>query len=279
METREHTRKIDTSNLDLLSRMDNFKVASGNPDVRGWDVIAKDGRKLGKVDHLLVDRDARKVRYLGLNPDRGLLSGSEHRHYLIPVEDARLDRSGDNVKLNTIASNELLNLTAYDMASFDRSPRIHERGNLRETGPDTGRTEPRGNERERMTLSEEELAVGKRRAAAGEVEIDKRVETERVRRDVPVTREDVTVERRPATGQSTSARIEEDEIHIPLMREEAVVEKRTVPKEEIVVKKHTKTETEPVEATVRKERAEVHRTGDVEERTGERTPRKPEGRL
>ena len=46
---------------------------------------------------------------------------------------------------------------------------------------------------ERLTLSEEELAIGKREVRAGEVEIEKRVETEHVRRDVPLTHDEVTV--------------------------------------------------------------------------------------
>lgn len=119
--------------------------------------------------------------------------------------------------------------------------------------------------RERLTLSEEELAVGKRRHQAGAVNVGKHVETEHVRESVPVTREEVTVERRPIQGDRMEARpqIGEDRISVPVNEEELVVEKRAVPKEELVVKKRTVEETETVEADLRKERADVHREGDV----------------
>jgi uncharacterized protein (TIGR02271 family) len=115
----------------------------------------------------------------------------------------------------------------------------------------------------KLTLSEEELAVGKRQHA-GEVSIDKRVETEHVREAVPVTREEVTVERRPIQGEMRgTGRIEEDEIRMPVRSEEAVAEKRTVPREELVVKKHTVEGTETVEADLRREHADVRTEGDA----------------
>ena len=110
-----------------------------------------------------------------------------------------------------------------------------------------------------MTLSEEELAVGKRTVQAGAVDVQKRVETERVSESVPLKREEVTVERRPvADGQlASNATFQEEHIRVPIREEEAVVEKRPVVKEEIAVKKHAVTDVENVEADLRKERAEV----------------------
>ncbi len=120
--------------------------------------------------------------------------------------------------------------------------------------------ELRGTE-ERMTLSEEELAVGTRQVRAGEVEVEKRVETEHVRREVPLTHEEVTVERRPIEGGMVAGglnnTIGEDHIRVGLTAEEAVVEKRVVPKEELVVRKQEVTEERTVEADLRSERAEV----------------------
>ena len=129
----------------------------------------------------------------------------------------------------------------------------------------------------RLVLSEEELAVGKRDVRAGEVEVTKRVETERVAEDVTLRHDEVEVERRPITegyaaGGATIG--QEEEIRIPLHAEEAVVEKRVVPKEEVVVRKREVAENEVVEADLRRERAEVHREGGVVETdriTGDRT--------
>lgn len=110
----------------------------------------------------------------------------------------------------------------------------------------------------RVVRSEEELAVGKRRVQAGEAYLRKRVETEQVRQTVPVTHEEVSVERRPLSADaSMHATITDDEIRVPLMAEEVVVEKRIVPKEEIVIRKHAVQEEQVIEETVRRERVDV----------------------
>jgi uncharacterized protein (TIGR02271 family) len=64
---------------------------------------------------------------------------------------------------------------------------------------------------------------------------------------------------------STAPQIGDDEIRIPVAHEEVVVEKRVVPKEELVVKKQEVQGEELVEADVRRERAEVHKSGNVNE--------------
>jgi uncharacterized protein (TIGR02271 family) len=252
----------DTSNLAPLSRLDDLKIASGNPDVRGWDVVASDGRKIGKVDDLLVDTNSRQVTYLGVDLDRGLFASlfsgqNQQGHVLIPIEEVDLGRNGQ-VMVNSISSSEVNTLSGYDFDSLNTSRGFAASGTAYDT------TDRLGTEREaRLTLSEEELAVGKRQVASGEVEIGKRVETEHVRQSVPVMHEEVTVERRPATGLSNAAQIGEEEIRIPVSHEEVIVEKRVVPKEELVIKKHQVQGEELVEADVRRERAEVNRTGEV----------------
>lgn len=246
---------VDTSNLMPLSRMDDFKVAEHDEDVRGWKVVARDGDTIGKVDDLLIDTTARRVRFLGVDLDRGLLSGRSHSgQVLIPIESVRLDRH-KRVLLDSIGSHEIFSLPTYEAGSFGAGALREDMGN---------RTDRLDTEREaHLTLSEEELAVGKRRVASGEVEVGKRVETQQVRESVPVMREEVTIERRPATGMGTAPTIEEGEIHVPLSHEEVIVEKRVVPKEELVIKKHQVQGEQVVEDEVRRERVEVNRTGDV----------------
>ena len=93
---------------------------------------------------------------------------------------------------------------------------------------------------------------------AGEVEVRKTVETEHVRQPVTRMREEVTIERHAVEGQhSGDIDIGEDEIRIPVVEEEVVVEKRPVVKEEIIVKKHAVSEDRTVEADVRRERIDV----------------------
>lgn len=237
---------FDTSNLMPLNRLDDFKVADGYQDVRGWSVVGHDGEKIGKVDDLLVDTSARQVRYLGVDLDRSLLSGRSHSgNVLIPIENVQLDRK-DKVNLTSIGRNEIFSLPTYEAGSFGRA--------------DMNRTDREA----RLTLSEEELAVGKRQVASGEVDIQKRVETQHVRESVPVMHEEVTVERRPVTGMSgTAPQIGADEIRVPISHEEVIVEKRVVPKEELVIKKHQVQGEQVVEDDIRRERVEVNRTGDA----------------
>ena len=139
-------------------------------------------------------------------------------------------------------------------------PRFNDRAALiRERMAAQGITEE---EATRLILSEEELAVGKREVAAGEVEVSKRVETEHARENVTLRHDEVEIERRPVTDgyAARGATIgDNEEIRIPLHAEEAVVEKRVVPTEEIVVRKREVAENEVVEADLRKERAEVER--------------------
>lgn len=56
-----------------LSRLHNYRVSEGDPDVRGWEVFGADGRTLGTVDDLLVDTEGLRVRYLDVSLDSSLL--------------------------------------------------------------------------------------------------------------------------------------------------------------------------------------------------------------
>jgi uncharacterized protein (TIGR02271 family) len=149
----------------------------------------------------------------------------------------------------------------------DRNPddaRLRDRERLvRERMEASGLSEE---EARRLVLSEEELAIGKRDVEAGEALISKRVETEHVREDVALRREEAIIERRPVTDDLRAGATigENEEIRIPLHAEEAVVEKRVVPKEELVVRKREVVDHEPVEADLRRERAEVRSEGEVD---------------
>jgi len=116
----------------------------------------------------------------------------------------------------------------------------------------------------RIQRSEEELEVGTREREAGAVRVRKRVRTERERIRVPKRRVEVTVERVPVEGDAVSAEREvakpeigEDEIVVPVIEEEVVVEKRPVVKEEIRIRKEVVEDTEIVEEDVRREEVEV----------------------
>jgi uncharacterized protein (TIGR02271 family) len=115
-----------------------------------------------------------------------------------------------------------------------------------------------------IELREEELRAQKERVQAGEVRVRKEVVSEERTIEVPVTREEVVIERRPAAGRTTEGRIDEDEeIRIPVMEEEVRVDKTPVVREEVTLKKRQVHDTERVSDTVRREEARVERTGDA----------------
>lgn len=267
-----------TERIVPLSEAPDFKVAEGDPDVRSWEVWSADGRRVGKVDELLVDLQARKVRYLDVDVERS----AGDRHVLVPIGYARLDEERDRVNIASLTGSDLEAFPAFTRGRVDPDQESKLRRHLdpRFTGPAAGQDlydselyddsgffgSRRASEpgETRVTRSEEELVVGTRATEAGEVQIDKRVETEHVRREVPTTHEEVVVERRPADpALAAGSRIEEAHVRVPVKEEELVVDKRVVPREELVVRKREVLETEPVEADLRRERVEVHEEGNV----------------
>lgn len=117
---------------------------------------------------------------------------------------------------------------------------------------------------ERMELREEELDVDKRQVQAGEVRVRKEVHTEQRNIEVPVTREEVVIERHPVSGrQASSQDLGEEEVRIPLTEEEVDVQKRAVVREELSVGKRKVQDTETVSDTVRREEARIESQGDV----------------
>jgi uncharacterized protein (TIGR02271 family) len=120
-----------------------------------------------------------------------------------------------------------------------------------------------------VELREEELRVEKERVQAGEVRLRKEVTTEERTVEVPVTREEVVIERRPAaSGREAGGTINEgEEIRIPLMEEEIRVEKTPVVREEVSLRKEQVQDTERVSETLRREEARIDQSGDTNVRT------------
>jgi uncharacterized protein (TIGR02271 family) len=118
-------------------------------------------------------------------------------------------------------------------------------------------------DRESMRLREEELDIEKQRVQAGEVRLRKEVVTEQRQVDVPVTREEVVLERHPASGGATGDIAEGEEIRVPIMEEEVRVEKRPVVKEEVSLGKRRITGTERVDESLRREEARIETEGDA----------------
>ena len=217
----------------------NWEVAEGEPDVRGWDVFTADHRKIGEVDDLLADPAAMKVCYLTVDLDKDVVTSSAEHRVRVPISRARVHESERRV---------VLDVAGTGLKDFATAP-----------------AQPWRDDQVKMTRSAEELRIGKRQVKAGEVEVKKRVETERVKTPVTLRREEVEIERRPVSDSTASSdiQISAQEIRVPLTEEQTIVEKRPVVKEEVVITKHQVEEHETVEADVRQEQIDVERHGDV----------------
>jgi uncharacterized protein (TIGR02271 family) len=221
-----------------MSEVHGYEIEKGDPDPRGYMVATPDGRTIGRVDDLIIDTAAMKVRYLVVErSDNATATG----HILVPVESVEVRSGSEQVITNQFTGQEQAwTDREWTSRNRDRESQIHER------------------DRERLTRSEEELQIGKREVSRGEARIGKRVETEHVSQPVTRRREEVVVERRPVeAGARADASISEDEIRVPLTEEEVIVEKRPVVKEELIVGKRVVEERDTVEADLRREEFDV----------------------
>jgi uncharacterized protein (TIGR02271 family) len=117
---------------------------------------------------------------------------------------------------------------------------------------------------QRMQLREEQLQVYKQPVETGQVGLRKEVVSEQQSVDVPVTHEEVYIERRPGSGQPSDAPIGEGETYrVPVREEQVGVNKQQVVREEVALGKRQVQDTQHVTDTVRREEARVERQGDV----------------
>jgi len=107
--------------LYYLDELSDYKVADNYCDVRGWEVKDANNRTIGKVDNLLVNKEAQRVLYLDAELDKSVmedgyetsdasdgnkvyefLSNDGDNHIIIPVAMARLDEKNKKVICNDI---------------------------------------------------------------------------------------------------------------------------------------------------------------------------------
>jgi uncharacterized protein (TIGR02271 family) len=127
------------------------------------------------------------------------------------------------------------------------------------------RTDDRVDDRANMVLHEEQLTARTTPVQTGEVVVEKEVVRENRTVEVPVTREEVVIDRRPVTGSASDGDFGNDrqEIRVPVHEDHVEVEKRTVATEEISVGKKVTHDTETVSDTVRREEARIREDGDT----------------
>lgn len=121
-------------------------------------------------------------------------------------------------------------------------------------------------DRQRLLLHEERLSATKQSVQAGEVTLHKDVITETKSIDVPVTREEVVIERHavaPGTVDAGAA-FQDETIRVPVTEERVSVGKTTVVTGEVGIGKRAVTETQHVTDTVRHEEAVVENADNVD---------------
>ena len=118
-----------------------------------------------------------------------------------------------------------------------------------------------------MTRSEEQLHVGTEQREAGRARLRKYVVTEQQTVNVPVSHEEVRLERESITDGNVGAAmdgpaISEEEHEVVLTEERVVVDKEAVPVERVKLGKETVTENQAVTEEVRKEQIDLDDRGD-----------------
>ena len=249
-------------------------------DVIGAVAYDRDGGKIGKIGQLYYDDSTDQPTWFTVNT--GFFGTHES---FVPVSDAEFH--GDGVTV------------AYDKATVKDAPKIAEDGHLspqdeqqlyRYYGVDYGAGNAAGRNSayhdadddapgavgrdtsgpttdSAMTRSEEQLRVGTQTQVAGKARLRKHVVTEHQQVTVPVTREEVTLEREPVTEANRGEAydgpaISEEEHEVTLHAERPVVDTEAVAVERVRLGKETVTDQETVGGEVRKEEIEFDR-GDA----------------
>jgi uncharacterized protein (TIGR02271 family) len=260
--------------------------------VIGQDVYDESGEKIGSAAEVYLDDETGQPEWVTVRT--GLFGTKES---FVPIRNADLTNDGvrvpvsktqvkDAPKIDTdghLSPQEEQELYRYyGMGVGTDTTTTTETAGFTDTGrTDTGRTGTDQNVHgtvghdtsgpttdNAMTRSEERLDVGTRSEEVGRARLRKYVVTENVTETVPVTREEVRVEREPITDANIGnamdgPAISEEEHEVTLHAERAVAEKEAVPVERVRLDKDTVTEHETVTEGLRKEEIEVDGVADT----------------
>lgn len=250
----------------------------------GYDVIDSSGNKIGKVDNVWVDDATNELEFAGVKT--GWLMGKTH---VIPVANAQISDGSIQVPFEQDQVKNAPSFSGDDELSPEQEDEIYSyygegrstqespsglpaggtgftsgnadtyaTGNATDT--DYGSTDSDNDES--MTLHEEELEVGKRQVQTGQVRLRKVVRTEHEEVPVELRREEVEIERVPASGNTDDGNaFQEQEIDVPVSREEAVVGTQARATEQVRLNKTVSTDTETVGGDVRREEVETDDSG------------------
>jgi uncharacterized protein (TIGR02271 family) len=243
----------------------------------GHQVVDTAGEKIGKVSSIFVDDQTGQPEWLAIStglfgkkssfvPLEG--AGADGDQLVIGYEKAKVkdapqvDDDGDG----HITPDEEQTLYAYYGRGYTVQAETAPGGEPGVVGHDTSGPSTDT----AMTRSEEQMHVGTRTQESGRARLRKYVVTEQVTQTVPVSHEEVRIEREPITDANRDAAtdgpaISEEEHEIVLHAETPVVEKEVVPVERVRLTKETVTGEETVGGEVRKERIEQDGVDTIEQ--------------
>ena len=241
----------------------------------GRNLIGADGHKLGTIDVLYADEQDGTPTFATVHTG---LFGS--RTSFVPLNEATL--TGDDVQVPYDA--DLVKAAPHVERDEHLSPqeeeRLYSHYGVGVPAAERTRNEPTTTDQtvgydtsgpttdDAMTRSEERLQVGTERTEVGRVRLRKYVVTENVTQTIPVSHEEVRIEREPITDANREAAgrgpdISEEEHEVVLMAERPVVAKETVPVERVRLGTETVTEQQQVTEQVRKEQIVTDGVDDV----------------
>jgi sporulation protein YlmC with PRC-barrel domain len=109
-----------------LGALNDFEVAQGYPDVRGWKVMSSDGQEVGKVHELLIDVDNLRTRYLDVRLTSELAATPGDRDVLVPIGTANVVDDQKLVRVPLTAERFGL-LPLYDHGHLSRTYEVEVR--------------------------------------------------------------------------------------------------------------------------------------------------------
>jgi uncharacterized protein (TIGR02271 family) len=241
--------------------------------VIGQDVYDESGEKIGSAAEVYLDDETGQPEWVTV---RTGLFGT--RESFVPIRDADLTDDGVRVPVSKDRVKDAPKIDTDGHLSPQEEQELYRYYGLGNgtaqtttqtttgTGTDTraavGHDTSGPTTDDAMTLSEERLDVGKRSEEVGRARLRKYVVTENVTTTVPVSHEEVRIEREPITDANVGnamdgPAISEEEHEVTLHAERPVVEKEAVPVERVRLDKETVVENETVSEGLRKEEIEV----------------------
>lgn len=84
--------------LYQMSELKDYKINPKDPDIRGWDVRDYEGRVIGKVDNLLVNKELGKVVYIDVEVDQSIIDANHDPYRASTEQGVRefINEKGEN---------------------------------------------------------------------------------------------------------------------------------------------------------------------------------------